>query len=97
MYKVQIASAKSAGILDIMAKYLDPYTTIEKNPAGFLRLTIGAFDNYEDALRYRSEIINKGIKDAYIVPFVFKVRAEKKTIELFSQQFPDFLHYLNAF
>lgn len=97
MYKVQIASAKSAGILDIMAKYLDPYTTIEKNPAGFLRLTVGAFNNYEDARRYRSEIINKGIKDAYIVPFIFKVRAEKKTIELFSQQFPDFLHYLNAF
>ncbi len=97
MYKVQIASSKSAGILQIMEKYLDKHTTIEKNKTGFLRLTIGAFDNYSDAQRYKQEMVDKGIRDAYIVPFIFGVRAEKQRVELFSQQFPDFLHYLNAF
>lgn len=97
MYKVQIASSKSGNILNIMQPHLDEQTMIEKTDAGFLRLTIGAFDRFADANAYKKTLAGKGLRDAYIVPFVFRVRAEKSSIELFSQQFPDFLHFLDTF
>lgn len=97
MYKVQIASSKSGNILNIMQTHLDEQTMIEKTDTGFLRLTVGAFDRFADANAYKKTLAGKGLRDAYIVPFVFRVRAEKSSIELFSQQFPDFLHFLDTF
>lgn len=77
VYKVQfLFSDKKLTKLDTKYKTIATFE-VEQIPAGYRYLT-GKFALYKEAVVYQNELKNKGIKDAFVVPYVDGKRSTLK-------------------
>jgi tetratricopeptide (TPR) repeat protein len=67
VYKIQVGAFKIPR--NFKAVKIEDLGKIEKEPidGGITCITIGSFDNLNDALNFKKKVINAGIKDAFII------------------------------
>ena len=70
VFKVQLGVYKGEVPAD-MQKIFKSLSGIEEGTTvtGLKRLTLGKFNNYKQAQAFKTEMINKGVKDAFIISF----------------------------
>ncbi|HMQ47545.1 MAG TPA: tetratricopeptide repeat protein [Saprospiraceae bacterium] len=92
MYKVQVASLSGA----FKGELLDEYEAamVEKNPTlPYYRYTLGAFSTYAEAETFREKMVKAGQRSAFIVPYIYGIRADKMMARRHILQFPDLKNY----
>ncbi len=93
-YKVQIVSLKGP----ITSKIIDQYDwpMAEKSGSGpYYRYTVGAFHTYTGAKAMKEKLRKNGAPDAFIVPYLFGMRATTDLIKRNVDYFPDLQNYLS--
>ncbi|MCB0553008.1 MAG: PD40 domain-containing protein [Phaeodactylibacter sp.] len=94
LYKVQISSLSGQYNGQMIEKF--PGAMVEKNPnLAYYRYTLGAFSNYNEAEAFRKEVLKAGQKSAFVVPYIYGVRADRPMARKFVLRFPDLQHYTN--
>ena len=63
---------------------------------GYYRCTLGLFGSFEEAHQLRKALQNDGFKSAFVVPYIFGVRIEKKDARRYSDKFPDLANYIRG-
>lgn len=92
MYKVQVASLSGA----FKGALLDEYEAamVEKNPTlPYYRYTLGAFSTFAEAEAFREKMVKAGQRSAFIVPYIYGIRADKMMARRHILQFPDLKNY----
>lgn len=92
-YKVQVVSVqKSYNNSDLSQRN----NLMLENAANlpYLRYTAGAATNFATADQIRRQLVAAGYSGAYVVPYVYGVRLERKQVAAYSTQFPDLRNYL---
>lgn len=71
VYKVQVGLFKNQ-IPESLQKLYSTFPNLEKtkNPEGLDRYTAGRFNNYQEAMRLKEEIISQGVRGAFVVSFI---------------------------
>jgi len=95
-YRVQIVSLRQMYNGDIYS--LNPDLLIEsQGGTGMYRYLAGLFPSFEEARAFQEVMINNGLKDAFIIPYVDNVRLSKTAIsETVMNKYPDLRkYYLN--
>ncbi|MBL4654601.1 MAG: thrombospondin type 3 repeat-containing protein [Bacteroidia bacterium] len=67
IFKVQIGAYQSDTPIDLFQKI--EAITSEPGPNGYTRYTAGVFRSYDASELFKNDVINKGIKDAFIVSY----------------------------
>ncbi len=94
-YKIQISSVTKILNRSILSE--QPYPMIEKMPDfAYYRYTLGAFEKFQDAKVFASEMQRKGQKGAYVVPFIHGKRVDKNEAKSNVGVFPDLSNYLKG-
>ena len=84
IYRVQVGAYKK---FKLGLYSSDMYGMLEKNNDGFNKYSLGVFDNYKDALKFKKEIKRVGIKSAFLIAEYKGEEVEiKKAIKLESNQ-----------
>lgn len=92
-YKIQIGSLKSEFKSPFLTDY--PHPMVEKTLTfEYLRYTAGAFKTFAEAQKLRQEIVAKGITGAFIVPYIYGIRADKVTARKYVDRFPDLKNFV---
>ncbi len=92
-YKVQIAAIKQMYSGDIFTKYQN--AIVESNGgSNYYKYTIGLFQTFSDADQLRTELIQMGVTDAFIVPYVNGVRVNRDDSKIYSAAYPDLLDFI---
>ncbi|MCI5080406.1 MAG: tetratricopeptide repeat protein [Saprospiraceae bacterium] len=95
IYKIQIAASSKASY-NREAIERNPFPMVEKRPDNkYFRYTVGAFNSFYEADRFREKLISQGINGAFVVPYIYGVRQDKQSVKLYSREFPDLSAYLN--
>ncbi|HHB51982.1 MAG TPA: hypothetical protein ENK75_02895 [Saprospiraceae bacterium] len=93
LYQLQISSSKKAVALNWLDQYDNPM--IEKRASlPYYRYSIGGTSTFKEARTLKSKLAKAGKKDAFIVPYLYGSRANKKIAKKFANQFPDLKNYL---
>lgn len=93
LYQLQISSSKKA----VALKWLDQYDNpmIEKRASfPYYRYSVGGTSTFKQARTLKSKLAKAGKKDAFIVPYLYGSRANKKIAKKVVNQFPDLKNYL---
>ncbi|MCB0548523.1 MAG: PD40 domain-containing protein [Phaeodactylibacter sp.] len=94
LYKVQIYSLSGEFRGSLLEEY--PDAMIEKEPnLAYYRYTLGAFTRYADAEAFRQQLIEAGQRSAFVVPYIYGLRADKMMARRHIIYFPDLQHYAN--
>ncbi|PCH68741.1 MAG: hypothetical protein COC01_03120 [Bacteroidetes bacterium] len=67
IFKVQIGAYQSDTPIDLFQKI--EAIIKEPGPNGYTRYTAGAFRSYDASVLFKNDVVNKGIKDAFIVSY----------------------------
>ncbi len=92
-YKIQIASIKSIYEGETVSKYSGGM--VEAGADGVYIYSVGLFNDFKSADKIKQDIVQEGIKDAFVVPYVNGVRVlgdEKR----YSSRYSDLLNFLTA-
>lgn len=92
-YKIQIGSSKSK----LKSPFFDtyPHSMVEKAlNFEYLRYTVGAVKTFAEAQKLRQEIVNQGISGAFIVPYIYGIRADKTLARTYLDTFPDLANFI---
>ncbi len=93
LYHLQISSSRKLVALKWFDQYEKPM--IEKRGSfAYYRYSIGGSTTYKEALRLKAALKKMGKKDAFIVPYIYGVRADKTVAKKMKEQFPDLEDYL---
>ena len=93
-YKIQVVSLSGAYNGHLLENY--DYPMVEKNYSStYYRYTIGGFNQFHDAKSFASIIKSKEVREAYIVPYLYGKRIDRKTAKLNTNTFNDLLSYLS--
>jgi tetratricopeptide (TPR) repeat protein len=68
-FKVQIGAFKKDVPQELANKYLTVDNIQEINYEGLTLLLVGNFENYDEALKYKDQLVNEGVNEAFIVAF----------------------------
>ncbi len=92
-YKVQVSAIKQMYDSYIIDDY--PDAMIESNfGSDVYRYTLGLYQTYSSAEQLRSELENKGVSGAYVVPYINGLRCSRAQLDTFAESFPDLYEYL---
>lgn len=92
-YKIQIVSVKSEYKGELLLEY--PHPMVEKTLTfDYLRYTVGAVNTFAQAQQLRQEIVAKGIGSAFIVPYIYGVRADKAMAKKYIEAFSDLANFI---
>lgn len=92
-YKVQIVSLKTVYKGALLLEY--PHPMVEKIPTfEYYRYTVGAVATFAEAMQLREAVREKGIGSAFVVPYIFGVRADKAIARQFVKQLPDLQNFI---
>ncbi len=71
VFKIQIGLFKNE-IPEELQKQYSTFRELNKSPApnNLNRYTAGSFASYEEAVRYKEELIGKGVKGAFVISFI---------------------------
>ena len=92
-YKIQIASLQGPASGQLIKKHNWPMA--EKSSNGYYRYTLGAFTDYREARQLQEEIRRNGSPDAFIIAYLYGVRADPAWIRQSVNQFPELRSFLN--
>jgi tetratricopeptide (TPR) repeat protein len=92
VYKVQVFSLKGSSTSSLLDKYPDAMVEKKQNVA-FYRYTLGAFETHAAANAFRQQLIRAGQKSAFIVPYIYGMRADKMMARRNIITFPDLASY----
>ncbi len=92
-FRVQFVTLRQMYTGDIYT--LNPDILIESvGGSGVYRYLSGLFDNYNDAKAFREVLINNGLKDAFVVPYIDNERYTPETLtESIMNRYPDLRKY----
>ncbi|MCO6493831.1 MAG: PD40 domain-containing protein [Phaeodactylibacter sp.] len=94
LYKVQVYSLSGECKGSLLEEY--PDAMIEKEPnLAYYRYTLGAFTRYADAEDLRQKLIRAGRPSAFVVPYIYGLRADRMMARRHIIYFPDLQHYAN--
>ena len=94
-YKVQIASVQKPYLDKRFTQY--PDAMMEKSTVeGYYRCTLGLFQNYQDANELKETLRASGYQSAFVVPYLYGIRLEKKEVRQYTEKFPDLEKYLRG-
>ena len=65
----------------------------KKQNLAFYRYTLGAFETYAAADAFRQKLVRAGQKSAFIVPYIYGMRADKMMARRNIITFPDLANY----
>lgn len=92
LYKIQIASVTKPYQKKLFKER--PDAMMEKSTVkGYYRCTLGLFDNFEAANKLKQELRAKGIKSAFVVPYLVGKRLEPKEVKKYRALLPDLNNY----
>ena len=71
VFKIQLAVFKNELPDDLKSQY-SSFAGFEKTvlPNGLKKYTAGAFGSYQEAVKYKDELISKGVKGAFVIGFI---------------------------
>ena len=94
LYKIQAYSLSGEFNGGLLEQY--PDAMIEKEPnLAYYRYTLGAFTRYAEAEAFRQELIQAGVRSAFIVPYIYGLRVDRMTARRNIINFPDLQYYAN--
>ena len=94
LYKVQVYSLSGEYKGELLGQH--SHAMIEKEPnLAYYRYTLGAFSRYADAESFRQQLIREGQRSAYVVPYLYGIRADRMMARRHIIDFPDLQHYAN--
>lgn len=92
IYKVQVFSLQGSSSSSLLSKH--PNAMIEKKQnLAYYRYTLGAFDNHQEAESFRKRLIQEGQRSAFVVPYLYGLRADRMMARRHIIDFPDLRHY----
>lgn len=92
VYKVQVFSLQGGSKSSLLDKYPDAMVEKKQNLA-FYRYTLGAFETYTAADAFRQKLVRAGQNSAFIVPYIYGMRADKMMARRNIITFPDLANY----
>ena len=92
-YKIQIVSLKGPASGPLITRYDWPMA--EKSGNGYYRYTLGAFTSYREARQLQDEIRRNGSPDAFVVPYLYGMRADTEWVRQNLDRFPDLRNFVN--
>ena len=93
MYQLQISSSKKMAPLKWFDQYEHPM--IEKKASfAYYRYSVGGLHTYHEALQLKTTLSKAGKTDAFIVPYLYGTRTNKKAAKSYVNLFPDLEKYL---
>ncbi len=94
LYKVQVSSLSGEFKGSLINQY--PDAMVEKEPnLAYYRYSLGTFTRYAEAEAFRQELIKAGQRSAFVVPYIYGLRADRMTARRNIINFPDLQHYAN--
>lgn len=94
LYKVQVSSLSGEYRGRLIEQY--PEAMVEKEPhLAYYRYTLGAFADYAGAEAFRQDLIRAGQRSAFVVPYLYGLRADRVMARRNIINFPDLQHYAN--
>ncbi|MCO6477688.1 MAG: PD40 domain-containing protein [Phaeodactylibacter sp.] len=94
LYKVQVYSLSGELQGSLLEQY--PDAMIEKEPnLAYYRYTLGAFPRYAEAEAFRQKLVDAGRRSAFVVPYIYGLRADKMMARRHIIDFPDLQDYAN--
>ena len=71
IYVIQVGSFKNGIVPKSFMELVNQLSNVstETSPVGYKRYLVGKYDSFEAAMKQRSEYINQGIKDAFVVAY----------------------------
>ncbi len=92
LYKVQVSSLSGAFRGSLLDQFPGPM--VEKVPnLPYYRYTLGAFSRYAEAEAFRQTLIDAGQRSAYVVAYIYGLRAGRMMARRHIIHFPDLKHY----
>lgn len=92
-YKVSLSGASELKNAALINNYSNP--TLEVSPEGNITYNAGQFRTYEGATSFAKQLIDNGLTELKVTPYVYDFKANNKSIRQFVHLFPDFSIYLN--
>lgn len=92
-YKVSLNGASELKNAALINNYSNP--TLEVSPEGKVSFNAGQFRTYEAAISFAQQLINNGLTELRVIPYVYDYKASDKSIAQFMHLFSDFSIYLN--
>jgi hypothetical protein len=92
-YKVSLSGASELKNAALINNYSNP--TLEVSPEGNITYNAGQFRTYEGATSFAKQLIDNGLTELKVTPYVYDFKANNKSIMQFVHLFPDFSIYLN--
>jgi hypothetical protein len=92
-YKVSLSGASELKNAALINNYPNP--TLEVNYEGKVTYSAGQFRTFEAARNFAQQLINNGLTELRVVPYIYDSRAPEESIIQFVHLFPDFSVYLN--
>lgn len=91
-YKIQVYSLSGEFRGSLLEDY--PDAMVEKEPnLAYYRYTLGAFTRHADAEAFRRKLVDSGQRSAFVVPYIYGLRADKPMARRYIINFPDLQHY----
>jgi len=92
IYKVQIFSLRGSSDASILENH--PHAMVEKTDGvGYYRYTLGAYTNYEEAEAFRKKMVSLRQSSAFVVPYIYGLRANKMIARRNIINFPNLKNY----
>ncbi|MCG8327806.1 MAG: hypothetical protein MI974_08990 [Chitinophagales bacterium] len=94
IYKVQVFSLGGASKSGMLTNY--PNAMVEKmHGVKYYRYTLGAFQFFDEADAFRKKLAAKEARSAFVVPYIYGLRADKMMARRHIIHFPDLQNYAN--
>ena len=91
-YKVSLSGASELKNAALINNYSNP--TLEVSSDGTVTYNAGQFRTYEGAASFAKQLIDNGLTELDITPYVYDFKANDKSVSQFVHLFPDFSVYL---
>ena len=90
-YKIQFVSLRGKYKGKLLYKFSDPL--VEKNDVlGIYRYTLGFYKDFNSAVEAKEQLRKAGAKSAFIVPYIYGIRASNEMIDRFLDTYPDLIN-----
>lgn len=95
IYKVQVFSLKGSSKSVLLENYEHPM--VERSEGnGYYRYTLGAYDNFEEAEAFRKKMVELRERSAFVVPYIYGLRADIMMARRNIINFPDLKNYTDS-